>query len=176
MKKILILLLPLVLILCAAVTAEEVLLTATVPSEHSFRLSCGVQGTVEVNGTELSDGESIQIVRHQPVTIHILPKPGFEADNITISSGYGVSLDGNTLTIDRMVDAFTMEITFKRIDDPNRIPGDADDDGAVTQYDVLSIMQYEAGWDVFILEQNADVNDDAQVNMQDALLILEQLQ
>lgn len=176
MKKILSLLLPLVLILCAAVTAEEVLLTATVPSEHSFQLSCGVQGTVEVNGTELSDGESMQIVRHQPVTIHILPKPGFEADVVTISSGYGVSRDDNTITIDRMVDAFALKVTFKRIDDPNRIPGDADNDGAVTQYDVLSILQYEAGWDVPILEQNADVNDDAQVNTQDALLILEQLQ
>lgn len=171
-KLSILLLLTLILIICAAVTAEEILLTTTVPSEHGFHLSCGVLGTAEVNGTALSDGESIQIVRHQPVTINIIPKPGFEVDRINISSGYGVSLEGNTLTIEKMVDEFTAQVTFKRIDDPNRIPGDADGDGKVTELDALRIMQYDAGWEVEIWDSNADVNEDALVDSLDAVLIL----
>ena len=54
-----------------------------------------------------------------------------------------------------------------------RTPGDADEDGLVSIFDALTILQYDVGWDVSINVSNADVNADDYANIFDALLILQ---
>lgn len=55
-----------------------------------------------------------------------------------------------------------------------RLPGDADDNGAVNVNDALTVFRYCAGKGNAINLSNADVTGDAQVSAQDALLILQQ--
>ena len=53
-----------------------------------------------------------------------------------------------------------------------RVPGDADDDGKVNAFDVLLLLQYEAGWNVSPETDNADVDASGGIAMDDILLIL----
>ena len=53
-----------------------------------------------------------------------------------------------------------------------RLPGDADEDGAVDLQDVVVITRWLAGgWNVTINETNSDVNRDGVVDLKDAVLI-----
>lgn len=54
-----------------------------------------------------------------------------------------------------------------------KIPGDADDDGAVNLADAQRVLEHCAGGSVTINAMNADVNSDGQVDIQDALLLLQ---
>lgn len=56
---------------------------------------------------------------------------------------------------------------------PERIPGDADDDGMVTMMDAIVILQYDVGWNVTLNLSNSDVDADGMVTMMDAILILQ---
>lgn len=56
---------------------------------------------------------------------------------------------------------------------PVRVPGDADGDGAVTIMDALAILQYDVGWGTSINTSNADVDANGSVTIMDALLILQ---
>lgn len=55
----------------------------------------------------------------------------------------------------------------------SRVPGDANDDGAVDILDALLVLQYDAGWDVRVNAANADANADGSVDILDALLLLQ---
>lgn len=59
------------------------------------------------------------------------------------------------------------------LEEPSRIPGDANDDGHTDIHDALLVMQYNAGWNVVINTSHADTNADSVVNLSDALLILQ---
>lgn len=54
-------------------------------------------------------------------------------------------------------------------------PGDADRSKELDNRDVLLILQKEAGWEPNLHKENADVNDDGAVDMQDAFLILRKM-
>ena len=54
-----------------------------------------------------------------------------------------------------------------------RLPGDADNNGAVNMNDALTVLRYCAGEGNAINLSNADVTGDSQVSTQDALLILQ---
>lgn len=56
---------------------------------------------------------------------------------------------------------------------PVRVPGDADDNGKVDIHDALLVLQYDAGWDVTLKNDNADVNANGGVDINDAVLILQ---
>ncbi|MBE5809304.1 MAG: hypothetical protein E7318_00035 [Clostridiales bacterium] len=170
MKRLsLILLLVAIVVALSAVLAEQTLLTTTVPSEHTLTLSCGPEGTLIVNGTTLTEGTSIQIGRHEKVEIEIIPNAGYELETATVSSDYGVTLEGNTIVIAKMVQDFTTNIAFKR----GRIPGDADNNGLVELADALAVLQYASGEAVTINSANANVNGDDKVDIHDALLIMQ---
>ncbi|MCL1873767.1 MAG: cadherin-like beta sandwich domain-containing protein [Clostridiales bacterium] len=55
------------------------------------------------------------------------------------------------------------------------IYGDADGDGDVTVFDVISIMQYLNDWPITIDEKAADVDGDGEVTVFDAILIMQYL-
>ncbi len=56
----------------------------------------------------------------------------------------------------------------------SRLFGDANDDGAVDLKDTVSIVRYLAGgWNVTIHESSADVHGDDDVNLKDAVLIVQ---
>lgn len=55
----------------------------------------------------------------------------------------------------------------------SRLPGDADNNGAVNMNDALTVLRYCAGEGNAINLLNADVTGDSQVSAQDALLILQ---
>lgn len=55
----------------------------------------------------------------------------------------------------------------------DRLPGDADDSGAVDILDALLTLQHAVGWEVSITLGNADVNASSDVDILDALLILQ---
>lgn len=57
----------------------------------------------------------------------------------------------------------------------DRLPGDANGDGAVTTRDAMLILQKIAGFDVTLNESNADCNADGDVTTRDAMLILQQI-
>lgn len=66
--------------------------------------------------------------------------------------------------------------TYQAAEEPPavaRIPGDADDDGAVTIMDAVAILQHDVGWDVVINTSNSDVDADGAVTIMDAVLILQ---
>lgn len=54
-----------------------------------------------------------------------------------------------------------------------RIPGDADDNGAVDINDALQLLRYDAGEAVAINTSNADVNADGTADVNDALILLQ---
>ncbi len=57
----------------------------------------------------------------------------------------------------------------------DHIPGDIDNDGAVSNRDALRILQYLAGWDVYVMETALDANGDGYVNARDAARVLQYL-
>lgn len=54
-----------------------------------------------------------------------------------------------------------------------RVPGDANEDRAVSIMDALLILQYDVGWNVRLNTANADVDADGAVTIMDALLVLQ---
>lgn len=56
---------------------------------------------------------------------------------------------------------------------PERVPGDADDNGSVSINDAVLILRHAAGESVSINASNAEVNNDGVVNGMDALLLLQ---
>ena len=55
----------------------------------------------------------------------------------------------------------------------DRTLGDANDSGTADIYDALLVMQYSAGWSVSLNVENADMDANNIVNLEDALLILQ---
>lgn len=53
-----------------------------------------------------------------------------------------------------------------------RVPGDANEDGAVDIHDALLVLQRDAGWNVSLNRDNADVDGSGAVDIYDALRIL----
>lgn len=68
---------------------------------------------------------------------------------------------------------YNWDIEAAIVNDPSRLPGDADDNGSVDIYDALTILKHLSGEAVDINLTNAEVNRDNQVNVQDAMLIME---
>lgn len=56
----------------------------------------------------------------------------------------------------------------------DRILGDVNDSGETDIYDALLVMQYDAGWSVSLNLENADMDANNVINIEDALLILQQ--
>ena len=74
-----------------------------------------------------------------------------------------------------LLDAYNQTISWQSgtitVSSTAALPGDANGDGSVDEYDALRIMQYLAGWNVSINKTNADTNASGGVNLNDAILI-----
>lgn len=70
---------------------------------------------------------------------------------------------------------FTDGVCYCGFEQPasTRIPGDANGDGATDIMDALLVLQYDAGWSVNLIKENADVNADGVADIMDALLLLQ---
>lgn len=62
--------------------------------------------------------------------------------------------------------------TYTAAENPPPMPGDADGNVKVDIYDALLVLQYDAGWNVTIDQDTADVNASGSVDASDAVLIL----
>ena len=122
--------------------------------------------TIEPDGSDLSG--TVEQVRDLEdgvigtVTIKVKDdaKPGTYTVEAYKKSG-SVTVEGSV----------TFVIEEEEVSD--RIPGDANDDGEVTTRDALLIMQWIAGFDVTINEENANCNGDDEVTTRDALMIMQ---
>lgn len=115
MKKLsfILLLICIVMILPAAL-AEQTLLTTVVPNTHTLTVFYGEGGTININGTILTAGESVTIERHERIVIEIRSNPGFELDTATVSLDRGVSLQGNNIIVAEMVKDIVVRVNFTR--------------------------------------------------------------
>lgn len=100
---------------CPAASAEQVRITAVVPGEHTLTLSCGAGGTALVNGTALTADTPVTIRRHERVVIEIIPNAGYELETAAVSSDYGVTLEGSSIVVAKMVQDMTARLAFARI-------------------------------------------------------------
>ena len=161
-------------------------------------------GGLEVTTPEITvTGLASQVSLGDPVTLTYTLSGGsgtIEADSSTVKwlsltgdvlSEAPVSLSGvNTGTASytpeaagtcfcqlELTDAYGQSVTWKS--DPISVvltlPGDADGSGVVDSYDVLRIMQYDAGWSVTVNDLNADVDGSGSVTLSDAVQILRYL-
>lgn len=71
--------------------------------------------------------------------------------------------------------AANASITLYAVWEPDRFPGDANGDKAVTQDDASLLLAYLAGNDVSIVTRNANVNGDSVVDGRDALRLMKYL-
>lgn len=100
-------------------------------------------------------------------------------DNMPASGSFSFApADGDYIHIQVEVtdsQGFTDYLSYDYLwlEEPNRVAGDANDDGRTDLYDALLVMQYEAGWNVAINTDCADVNADAKITLADALLIIQ---
>lgn len=116
-RKFFILLLVLLTLAAPAALAEQTLLTTSVPSEHMLTVICGEGGSLIINGLTLSGSKSVTIDRQARVVIEIKPNQGFELDTVTVSSDYGISIQGSSITVAQMVQDITAHVSFVRTQD-----------------------------------------------------------
>lgn len=118
MKKLtLFLILTLLCLAASTALADQTHLTTIVPSEHVLALSYSEGGQITVNGTTLTADTSIAIERHKDVVIEFTPDLEYELETATVSCDYGLSMQGNTIVIDRMVQDTSVHIAFCPITD-----------------------------------------------------------
>lgn len=140
MKKLtLFLVLALLCLTASASLADQTHLTTVVPSEHALTLSYSDGGQITVNGTTLTAGTSIAIERHKRVAIEFTPDLGYELETAAVSSDYGLSMQGNTIVIDRMVQDTFVHIVFCPITDFHILTFEANG-GTGTMPDVSGIF------------------------------------
>lgn len=94
--------------------AEQTVITTVVPNEHMLNLSLGEGGTLNVNGNKLTGDAYLSINHHDRVVIKVMPVWGYKLETATVSSDYGVSLQGNSIVVDQMVQDLTVKIAFIR--------------------------------------------------------------
>lgn len=134
-KLIFFLLLTLVMLAAPAALAEQTILSAVVPDEHTLTLLSADGGTVTVNGTALSAGSSVTLAHHERAVIDIRPDEGLVLDTAVISSDYGVSMQGDQIVIAQMVTDVTLTLSFKDAPLPDVVITAPLNDQTVTVYE-----------------------------------------
>lgn len=117
LRPFLILLFLCVLLFCVPVRAlaSTTNLTTDVPDEVSLRVEITGEGTVTVGKVRLSATGTISVKRHQPVTVSLEPKPGYQVSEVRLN-GKSVlaSLKDGKLVIDALNLDGTLSVTFSK--------------------------------------------------------------
>lgn len=117
-QKIILLLIFLCVLLClmpVRALASTTNLTTGVPDEVSLRVEITGEGTVTVGEVRLSATGTISVKRHQPVTVSLEPKPGYQVSDVRLN-GKSVldSLKDGKLVIDALNLDGTLSMTFSK--------------------------------------------------------------
>ena len=88
-------------------------LTTGVPDEVSLRVEITGEGTVTVGEMRLSSAGTVSVKRHQPVTVSLEPKSGYQVSEVRLN-GKSVlaSLKDGKLVIDALNLDGTLSVTF----------------------------------------------------------------
>ena len=107
-----------VLLCCMPVRAlaSTTNLTTGVPDEVSLRVEITGEGTVTVGEVRLSATETVSVKRHQPFTVSLEPKSGYQVRDVRLN-GESVldSLKDGKLVIDALNLDGTLSVTFSKI-------------------------------------------------------------
>lgn len=117
-QKIILLLIFLCVLLClmpVRALASTTNLTTGVPDEVSLRVEITGEGTVTVGEVRLSATGTISVKRHQPVTVSLEPKPGYQVSDVRLN-GESVldSLKDGKLVIDALNLDGILSVTFSQ--------------------------------------------------------------
>lgn len=118
-QKLLIVLPLLCVLLCCMpvrVLASTTNLTTGVPDEVSLHVEITGEGIVTVGGVRLSATGTVSVKRHQPVTVSLKPKSGYQVSDVRLN-GESVldSLKDGKLVIDALNLDGTLSVTFYKI-------------------------------------------------------------
>lgn len=117
-KIILLLIFPCVLLCLMPVRARASTtnLTTGVPDEVSLHVEITGEGTVTVGEVRLSATGTVSVKRHQPVTVSLKPKSGYQVSDVRLN-GESVldSLKDGKLVIDALNLDGTLSVTFSKI-------------------------------------------------------------
>lgn len=106
-----------VLLCCMPVLAlaSTTNLTTGVPDEVSLRVEITGEGTVTVGEVRLSATETVSVKRHQPFTVSLEPKSGYQVRDVRLN-GESVldSLKDGKLVIDALNLDGTLSVTFSK--------------------------------------------------------------
>lgn len=118
LRPFLILTLLCVLLCCMPVRAlaSTTNLTTGVPDEVSLHVEITGEGTVTVGEMRLSSAGTVSVKRHQPVTVSLEPKSGYQVSEVRLN-GKSVlaSLKDGKLVIDALNLDGTLSVTFSKI-------------------------------------------------------------
>ena len=107
-----------VLLYCMPVQAlaSTTNLTTGVPDEVSLRVEITGEGTVTVGEVRLSATGTVSVKRHQPFTVSLEPKSGYQVSDVRLN-GESVldSLKDGKLVIDALNLDGTLSVTFSKI-------------------------------------------------------------
>lgn len=107
-----------VLLCCMPVRAlaSTTNLTTGVPDEVSLHVEITGEGTVTVGEVRLSATGTVSVKRHQPVTVSLKPKSGYQVSDVRLN-GESVlgSLKDGKLVIDALNLDGTLSVTFSKI-------------------------------------------------------------
>lgn len=107
-----------VLLCCMPVRAlaSTTNLTTGVPDEVSLHVEITGEGTVTVGEMRLSSAGTVSVKRHQPVTVSLEPKSGYQVSEVRLN-GKSVlaSLKDGKLVIDALNLDGTLSVTFSKI-------------------------------------------------------------
>lgn len=138
---------------------------------------------IEPEIIELNPGESITVkVVHDepgakfPVVYWMAETAGiidYQEIRESATNTFTAKAPGTTLVM-AFLDNEAYGLCMVTVVDPNvRLPGDVDDNGAVSMDDAIALLQHASDGDVCINESNGDVNADGAVDIFDALLIMQ---
>ena len=96
--------------------ALTTVLSANVPDEISLRVEITGKGTVTVGEGRLSATGTVSVKRHQPFTVSLEPKSGYQVSDVRLN-GESVlaSLKDGKLVIDALNLDGTLSVTFSKI-------------------------------------------------------------
>lgn len=118
LRPFLILTLLCVLLCCmpVRVLASTTNLTTGVPDEVSLHVEITGEGIVTVGGVRLSATGTVSVKRHQPFTVSLEPKSGYQVSDVCLN-GESVlaSLKDGKLVIDALNLDGTLSVTFSKI-------------------------------------------------------------